>query len=201
MIKIVLIFRNIFKRAIPLQVAGVETLQMCVEDQIVYTCAHLSLHHRNQETLLNYFEIAAIIQSNKSTLNWGRMIKRAREWGYLVQLQNVIQAVYDFWPQIIPADAFRLVMDEKPSWKERLTDSMVENTKGNPIRSALFEVLAIPGFTNKLSALAHQLFPDRDYMQVRYGIPAEKSLLPFYLRRMTDAFPGIFRKDPDDASS
>ena len=191
----------IFSRALPLKVAGVDTLQMCVEDQIVYTCAHLSLHHRNMEILLNYFEIAAIIHSNKSTLNWGRIIIRAREWGYLVQLQNVLQRVKDIWPQIIPADAFRMVMGEKPSWKERLTDSMVENTKGNPIRSGLFEVLAIPGFTNKISALAHQLFPDRDYMQVRYGIGAEKSLLPFYLRRMTDAFPRIFHKNPDDASS
>ena len=52
---------EIFKRAIPLQVAGVDVLEMCVVDRVVYTCAHLSLHHRNRETLLNYFEIAATI--------------------------------------------------------------------------------------------------------------------------------------------
>ena len=111
-----------------------------------------------------------------------------------------LQQIEKFWPQVISRNALQLIMDEKSSWKDRLTDSLVEKTKGNRFRSALVELLTIPGIKNKLACMTFQLFPDREYMQVRYGIAAGKNLLPFYFRRITDAFLGIFRKNPNDPS-
>jgi hypothetical protein len=178
---------ELFSRSRPLQVAGVDVLEFCPEDQLIYICAHLALHHRNQETLLNYFEIAAIIHLAGKNLDWQQVIDRSQGWGYLAQVQYVLRQVALFWPGVIPTD----VLLRKVSWKERQIDKLVANTKGNRFYSALVEFLTMPGIGNKVSATFQQLFPDREFMQVRYCITPGEKLLPYYFKRLSAGLSSI----------
>lgn len=160
---------ELFDRSLPLQVAGVDVAELSLEDQMIYACAHLGLHHRNDETLLQYFEIAAILKRAGAKLDWDTLIERAAEWGYLAQLRVVLSAVNSLWKEF-PEKRILDRIDLVPiPWKERWLDRLVAGVKGNPIRSAFVEVLALPGIGNKLRAIWFNLFPPRRYMEHRYN--------------------------------
>jgi len=182
---------DIFARAKPLWVADVQVLEMSLEDQLVYTCAHLSLHHRNEETLLNYYEIAAILEKGESAMDWEEVITRANEWGYLVQLQYSLKCTHDFWPSALPINVLQKVTSQKTSRTERMIDRLVKMTKGNRFRSALIGALAIPGIHNKFRAALHQILPEKSYMQSRYHVAPGENLLPYYCRRFLGAIRGM----------
>ncbi len=177
---------ELFDRSLPLQVAGVGVAELSLEDQLIYACAHLALHHRNDETLLQYFEIAAIPKRAGAALDWDSVINRAKGWGYLAQLRVVLSAVNSLWKDI-PGKKILDRLDQVPiPWKERWLDQMVAGVKGNPIRSAFVEVLALPGIANKLRAIWFNMFPPRRYMEHRYNSQG-KSMASLYWIRVKGA--------------
>ena len=185
---------GLFARARCLKVAGVAVLELSFEDQLIYTCAHLMLHHRNEETLLNYFEIAAIIQRAGVNLDWQVILDRSRDWHYLVQVQNVIRKVNNFWPGTIPTDDYLMINNAETTLNDRLIDNLVAKNKGNPFRSAVIEMLALPGWRNKLYCTFHQIFPGKEYMVNRYALPEGHTLLWLYIIRLRKAISGFLRK-------
>ena len=52
----------LFLRAQVLKMEGVNVFELSIEDQIVYGCAHLGLHHRYDEALYRYYEIGFLIR-------------------------------------------------------------------------------------------------------------------------------------------
>jgi hypothetical protein len=186
---------ELFVRARPLKVAGVDVLELSFEDQLIYTCAHLMLHHRNEETLLNYFEIAAIIQRAGVDLDWQVILDRSRDWHYLVQVQNVLKKVNDLWPELIPTDGYLQITEAESSLNDKLIDYLVAKNKGNPFRSAVVEMLALPGWRNKLSCAFQQIFPGKEYMVNRYALPEEHTLFWLYIIRLKKAISGFFKKN------
>jgi len=183
---------GLFGRAMPLQVAGVGVAELAYEDQVVYTCAHLALHHRNQENLLNYYEIAAILKRAGTDFNWTTAIERALGWKYFVQLRLVLKEMDALFPGKVPAEAMQKMAQVRVSWRERWLDRLVAKSKGNQFRSALVELIALPGFRNKVRQTWLNLFPPRAYMQFRYGT-TETSLAKLYWRRVRSAWLGLFQ--------
>jgi len=187
---------QLFQRARPLQVTGVNVLELSFEDELVYTCGHLALHHRNAETLLNYFEIASIIQNGGTALDWHGVCQRAGAWRYGVQVQNTLQQVNWLWPGLIPAAAMEQVRKLHPSWKERWLDWVVAKTQGNNFRCAVVEWLTIPGLSAKWALTFRSIFPDKAYMQTWYGGDPSPKLFKLYAERFMKGLRGIFQYRP-----
>ncbi len=183
---------DLFSRSCLIRVAGVEVAELSFEDQLVYTCAHLALHHRNTERLLNYFEIAAIIQRAGGEMDWQAVVDRAVKWRYITQVKHVLAEVQQLWPGVIPVPGLERVEKVQPTLQDRWIDRLVASTKGNRFRSALVEVLALPGWKNKFFAAFRHIFPDQDYMRHRYGI-SKKHLFSAYWNRVASAVSGLFR--------
>ena len=184
---------QLFERRLPLLIAGVESAELSLEDQLIYTCAHLALHHRNEETLLHYFEIAMLLRRAGADLDWPMVLSRAREWGYLAQLRVVILTVHSLWNQVLDLQLAESLDQISIPWKERVLDHLVAGVKGNRIRGALVTVLALPGFGNKLRAVGHHLFPSRKYMEQRYK-KERGSLIHLYWLRISGAFLTLLRR-------
>ena len=185
---------ELFERSIPLTVAGVDVAELSHEDQVVYTCAHLALHHRIQENLLNYFEIAALIKRAGAVFNWKKAIERAQHWNYFVQLHQVLEEVDSIFSGVIPSAALSEMRQIQVPWREKWIDRMVAGSKGNQFRSALVELIALPGLGNKLRQTWLNLFPPREYMQQRYNTD-ETNLAKLYWRRVWFALLGFLRSN------
>jgi len=182
---------HLFSRSLPLKVAGVDVAELSFEDQFIYTCAHLALHHRNAENLLNFYEIAAILMRAGTSMDWQAVLDRATAWGYSMQVRYVVAQIQYLWPEVVPREVLELLAGLRPSLKDRWIDQLVATTKGNRIKSALVEMLALPGWKNKLTAAFRQVFPGREYMQHRYGVK-EEILFQAYRMRVSGALRGLF---------
>lgn len=182
---------ELFARAMPLEVAGVEVAELSHEDQVLYTCAHLALHHRNQENLLNYYEIAALLKRAGTDFNWGMAIERACKWKYFVQFRLVLEEVESIFPGLIPPAVMQELRQIRVAWRDKWIDHMVAGSKGNQFRSALVELIALPGLGNKVRQTWLNLFPPREYMQYRYNT-TETSLPKLYWHRVWFALQGLF---------
>ena len=183
---------ELFKRCKTVKVADEDVCRMAPEDEIVYLCAHLSLHHRNEETLCQYFELAWLLESQKDSLSWEKIILRAKEWNYLVQVQHTFQQVAALFLDVIPADALGRIVQAPTRWRERKVDDLVAQTKAYRYRSALVEMLAVPGFANKCTFTFRQVFPEKAYLQDRYGLMEGRNPMALYFDRILAGIKGIF---------
>ncbi len=185
---------ELFNRSVPLIVAGERVAELSFEDQFIYTCAHLALHHRNAENILNFFEIASILQRAGGDMDWQAVVSRATAWGYSMQIRHVLGEIEQLWPEVVPQSAVDTLAAVEVTRKERWIDWLVASTKGNRFRSALVEMMALPGIKNKLAAAFRQVFPEREYMQHRYGVRGNY-LIKAYWVRVSGAFIGVFHRD------
>jgi hypothetical protein len=183
---------TLFERAHPLEIAGVPVLEMSVEDNMVYNCAHVVLHHRSEEILLNYYEIAIVIKNANSTLDWQKVEQRAKCWKLVLPLKKVVKRIEEFWPGTVPASALASIEDIKPALSEQFVHIWNERTNDNLFFEHFLTWLSMSGIKRRLSFILEEIFPDRSYMKKNYG-PAPGNLWPLlYVRRFIRVF-GYFR--------
>lgn len=184
---------ELFGWSLPINVAGVDVAELSLEDQFIYTCAHLALHHRHEETLLNFFEIAAIISRAGALMDWQAVASRASAWGYVVQVRHVLTEIEKFWPEFVPQAALDKLSEVQTTRKELWVDQLVASTKGNRFRRAIVQIIALPGLKNKSIVAFRYAFPRREYMQHRYGVQGN-NLIQAYRIRVSSAFVGIIHR-------
>jgi hypothetical protein len=183
---------ELFYRAIPIHVAGVQVLELSFEDQLIYTCAHLSLHHRNSDTLLNYYEVATIIHRLGEQRNWQIVVNQAIDWHLIGQLKYVLDQVAQLWSQVIPVELGIWLKNVKISLKDRLIDWLVAITEGHYYQRLVVKMIAVPGWKNKFQAMSLMIFPDKKSMSQRFGVSGAQ-LLKIYWVRFFKAVSGFFR--------
>lgn len=179
---------EIFQRAHILEVAGIPVLEMSVEDHIIYNCAHIILQHRSEESLLRYYEIAAVIMNANSTLDWQKVEQGAKAWKVIIPLKKVTQKVHEIWPGTMSAAAIALIENGKPSMSELFIHNWYERTNYNPSLEHLLTWLTMAGIMRRICYIMEEVFPDKIYLQKYFG-PAPGGIWPLlYFKRFAHAF-------------
>ena len=74
--------KEIWARAQPEIIAGVETLVLSPEDLLLHLCVHLAFHHLFGFTgLRTFYDIKETIRHYQGQLEWDQVRHRARKWG------------------------------------------------------------------------------------------------------------------------
>jgi len=160
---------ELFEGAHEITVAGVKVLDLHAEDFLVYTCAHLGLHHRFDPALFRYFEIAATIHNAGPALGWNHMIERAAQWRVVLPFRFVMSHVEALWPGMIPPEALEAIKMVKPTMGERAVDIWIELTRGRPAFDHLLAWFAFPDWKQRPLLFLQDVFPGPAYMRQRYG--------------------------------
>ena len=168
--------------------AGVDVLELSIEDQIVYACGHLGLHHRYTHTLYSYYEIAALFRRAGINLDWHGLILRAQEWRCIIPLQRVLSSLEKLWPGLFPEALLEEVDSLRPVFKERFVNWWIEKTRGRPSFNHPLFWISMPGFSRRFEVIFKDTFPSPEYMRKRYGT-APAGLWPIlYFQRVYHAF-------------
>ena len=187
----------LFSRAWPLEVAGTNVLELSIEDQIVYGCAHLGLHHEYEEALYRYYEIGALIRRGGSDLDWNAMIQRAREWQCIIPLQRVLAYLECLWPNLTPAAVLEEIKVLSPVFLERFVNWWIEKTRGRPSFDHLLTWIITPSLRQRFEIAFQDIFPSPKYMRKRYG-PAPAGIWPIiYFRRLLHSFRLMGKSHPE----
>jgi hypothetical protein len=178
---------QLFERARPLRVAGVDVHRLADEDHLVYTCGHLALHHEYDEALLRYYEMAAFILWAGQTLDWDTVAAQASAWRLVLPMQRILARLETLWPGVVPTSALETISRLQPTAAERLVHRWwVENETNSAVHFGLIW-LTMPGLGNRLRYLLETTCPSPHYMQQQYG-PAPRGAWPLlYFRRLAVA--------------
>jgi hypothetical protein len=179
---------ELFSRAIPIEIAGVKVLRLNLEDQIVYTCAHLGLHHKYDDVLYRYYEIGAIIQQGGKNLDWQTVIRRAGQWRCLIPVRQILNSLNFILPGLVPEEILADLNNRSPVFLERFVNWWIGVTKDRPSFDHLLTWVTIPGLLRRFEIAFQDIIPSRGYMMKRYGNGSSKFWLLFYFRRLFRSF-------------
>jgi hypothetical protein len=106
--------------AVPLTLAGAETLTLNPADQILHACVHGLSHGPQRMThLLWIADALTVIRSAGSTVDWARIETQARAWRLTVALTTMLTYLRDELDAAVPEDFLRRLSATPSSWFER----------------------------------------------------------------------------------
>jgi hypothetical protein len=179
----------LFSQAVPIKVVDVDTLQLSLEDQLIYACAHLGFHHGYDRALYRYYEIAALIGQNKCSIDWNIVCSRAVEWKCVLPLQNTLLQIDIFWPGIIAKEVLTEVKELHSSREELINHRWMLQVGNNYAFKTLLSWFSLPRGRGRFLMAFQDIFPCKGYMCQRYGVVKPAWLWPIlYLKRFAHSW-------------
>ena len=178
----------LFDESLPLQIMDVPVLQLASEDEIVYLCAHLDLHHRNEDAIFRYYELARFISKSGGELNWSKVIEKSTRWRLALSVDKILRRINGFWDGLVRLDILIKFDNIQAGLDEKLVDLWLEKTYGHPASSHVMRWITFHRIWERPLILLQDVFPSSGYMISRYG-NAPLGFWPFlYLRRFFRVF-------------
>ena len=173
-----------FARSRRVRLSGMELSVLEPEDHLVYACGHLALHHRYDEALFRYYELAWGLLRAGQAFDWSAVLQRTEAWRLVLPVQRVLRRLEGLWPGIVPSAVSDSVQALTPSRSEQFVHRWVVAETPNPAVRAALAWLTMPGFGRRWRYALEQAFPGPNYLTQRYG-PAPGGLWPLlYVRRI-----------------
>ncbi len=179
-----------WQRAVPIDIAGQCTLQLCPEDTILHLCAHMAINHKYQG-LLRYVDLARALRVYK--LNWEHVVERAVQFrikfatyfalrfcGELLGISVPVEAMRDLCPP-----RYRMAVMERIVSLERVVDSVKPFFVGKEER--FWHMILLDRPSDLISMIKFTFLPDVDWLRARYSVKTAPEMwfrYPLHILRM-----------------
>ncbi|MGC8958941.1 MAG: nucleotidyltransferase domain-containing protein [Chloroflexia bacterium] len=171
---------KIWAGACPISIGTARAWMLNAEDQILYLCAHLMLHHgEGRPRLLWLHDIAEVIVHAGEQLDWAAILERAGAYDLLLPLQRVLPHLAEEWQAPIPPAVLERLRKAHPSSAENLLHFRLAAHRRSVARRFWDHLAGRPTWSGRLRFAWDNLFPSPAYMRERYAI-RHPFLLPFY---------------------
>jgi hypothetical protein len=179
----------IWERAQPVTLAGQPTLQMGIEDTLLYLCYHLVVQHRLGH-LKGYVDIDLIVRKWDGSLDWAVVVSRAEEW----HLRPVVYWALAYARELLGTPVPDAMLEAlKPGrWHPshlvaRFAHPRRQLAEGRSLPrpvQMLWEILLAERWLDQLRVLREALWPQRAVLAARRGVPDSWSVYAFHLQRL-----------------
>ncbi len=170
---------SVWDRAVPIRVAGGETLGLCPEDLLLYLSLHLAVHH-GLAGLLWYWDLLLVIDRWGVTLDWQAVVERASRWRVRAALYFALLGLELFFGVSAPAWVMARV---RPRGPRAATMAWLLRHREAQRRVQLEHVIAlflVDRGRDLLAPARYVLCPPPAWVRARYA-GAGSSLLRQYL--------------------
>lgn len=177
---------ELWRRAVPFQIAGTQALRLCLEDGLLYLCYHATYHH-----LLELFwhgigpvcDVDRMIRRFASELDWNVIVERAQAWqwsrgGYL-QLSLAVELL----KTPVPPDVLRQLEpggSNPQVFCAAATHLFVPKGTAQRVSSHMVSFWQEERAIDKVKGLLKSLFPSPAEMSIRYRVALYSPALWFY---------------------
>lgn len=183
----------------PLRIGGVETRMLGPEAQVLHLCAHLVLHH-GQEDRLEPRLLADIAElcwrageaEGAMAIDWDLVLRLARDWDLVTALRRALSQAMERLGAPVPPAVLAALRAQPPSAGERRAVAALTARDPSVIQRFLADLAGLSGLRLRLRFVGRNLFPSPDYMRQRYG-SAGAALPGAYLRRWWLGLRGALR--------
>ncbi len=99
-----IVMADLWARAQPVTIAGVEVLALCPEDLLLHICEHATYHHLFEQGSRFLCDIDAIVRRYEAVLDWAALQSRAHQWGWRKGFQLALTLAQQLLATPIPAN-------------------------------------------------------------------------------------------------
>ena len=176
---------ELWERARPVAIQGVEALTLCPEDLLLHLCAHTAIDHGLEIGLLPFFDIARIIEHYRDEIDWDRLLHRAGQWG----LRNCVYLVLSLSKKMaglsLPEHLLADSMPDAPAARELAAAEELVFEGCTPVASDIARLFGNESLAVKLRYCLRQIFPAGEAMRVVHPqVLSRLSLFVQYLFRI-----------------
>lgn len=182
--------QGLWQRAVPVQIAGCNTLMLSAEDMLLHLCLHTSYQHQFDFGLRPFCDIAEIINRFQSNIDWKTIVERAvsQKWQrgvYLALLMAVDLAGAEVPGEILrklqPADITDTVLQAVRL--QIFTDKYYHSNIPKPFA----RLLESRRPDEKIKIFWQRVFLPKTQIAYTYSIPMNSlKIYTGYLRRFVD---------------
>jgi len=183
---------DLWRRAKPARIAGIEVLVLSQEDLLLNLCLHVAYQHRFLFCLRGLCDVIETLRSMKNPADAENLVKRAMEWkagrcafftlslaGELLGGNTTEAFLKSFEPYAMDSESL--------AWaKEQI---FAEPDHGESVPHNLVRAWKIRGLHHRAAALMKSVFVPRSVMAALYPAPPDSMrMYLFYLVRIRDVF-------------
>ena len=186
---------GMWHRAMPVSIEGVAVKILSLEDHLLHLCAHA--HHHRFENLYRVTDLLFILRDRYDQIDWGQFCETVALEEAQVPVYYSFCLVNDLYGVSLPEDLMaQLKPDGLRRWlHERFfaptfllikdqTEEIPFSYKSTPwLKSTMLNLALMSRRREKCHYLLRLMFPTKEWIRQRYQIPADKSLVPYYLLR------------------
>lgn len=176
---------ELWTRAQPFRLAGVEALTLCPEDLLLHLCAHAAYHHLFKMGIRPLYDVAQTVAHFQAELDWDVVCQRSIEWGWsrgvylTLHLSNTLLGAAipphvlerlkpaEVSPQLIEIAKAYLFMSDDEELDDTISNNFIRMVGTRPLK-------------DKAGLLIKRFFISRQELANAYGVPLDSPRLYLY---------------------
>ena len=173
---------EVWVRAVPARIAGVEARVLSVEDLLLHLCLHASFDHKFRLGLRACWDILEVVAHQGDAIVWDEVVRRAERWGIGRYVYVTLRLVRELLAADVPLTAIERLepSDFTPQllgWARTSIFAAAAETSLSPSVATLWTSGRLSA---KLAVLRRTLVPPRPAMARIYRTPADSRRLYLY---------------------
>ncbi len=179
---------SLIGRSIETSAADVNANVLRPEDQIIHLCCHNVYHHKSAFAR-SLVDIGFVVAKYGDDIRWADIMARSVESDTRMAVRLTLDSAASDWYAPIPQS----VLEEINSWQSTARERFYMTSQASGYSRALRTLSALPGTRARLTYIKGQLFPDRKYLEWRYGLGSDSPRVIGYLKRYASGFGSVGR--------
>jgi hypothetical protein len=178
---------GLWRRAVPVKIAGVDVLSLSPEDFLLHLCMHTSYHHRFENGLRSLCDLSATLNAYQSILDWPLFLARTHEWG----VERCVFLSLHLAQMLVGAKIPPGLLDQlQPSdYDSQIETWMLEQVF--PDRTQQHQYVSVnvaktwkkQNFFDRVALFSSFVFPSRRSMSTKYPVAPNSIKVYFYYPR------------------
>lgn len=189
---------DLWDRAQPTVIAGVEVLALCPEDLLLHICVHLAFHHLFEFAGIRSFcDIREIVRHYGGQMDWQQISRRAKDWGVTNCIYITLALARELLGAKVPDDVIEALKPTDPdsSMKTWAMEQLFHGTGDTLSLSPYFWQLWKTGhLKEKAISLLKLVLPSPEFISQKYPTPfGSKQNYLYYFIRLKDHYKRYWR--------
>lgn len=171
---------SLWRRAVPVTIAGEPTLGLSPEDQLLHLCLHAGYHHRFRVRLRHLADVSTLLETQGHALAWTDLAAQARAWGVERFVSCTLAVASRLLGPPLPDESLAILA---PALADApLVSAARAFVMAAPLRLpiAYREARRADGAREKAQVYFRSIFPAREKLRAMYDIPPGSWSLPLY---------------------